>query len=380
MKKIEINMKSTRKFFSQVIIMFLAVLMIVGVTPNFMPSSSITVYAASNPTSVAGGWRWPLDNVRVTTAFGTFSQNQYNIRRTGTPIHRGNHLGYDIVGSNNVVRAATAGVVHDVGVSWVTIRTRMQNGQYVFHFYDHLYNGVNVSRGNSVSAGQHIGNIRGHLHFAIVTDLGFSGRIFGWGTRFTGNSTTQTLNGARATYHSPRYVISNNRLPGSVGVTPPPPQHSVTISSNRTTGTTADRFDFTARTNFNATRVTLTFAGGQTFNMNRGANNVWTLNGNTLRAESNRLVSIRAYDGNRHVASASMRVTVTQPQQQNNVWNVWAPNAGGINLRASASTNAQILASIPHGARITITQTSGGWGLTNWNGRTGWVYMSNLRR
>ena len=328
-------MLKIKKSVTKVSAFFIALMMMLVTMPIVIPS---TVYASS----VAGGWSWPLDNPRTTWGaslsshgnFGAFSQNQQNTWRQGAPNHRGYHLGQDIAGSNNTVRAAAAGTVVAVGSSWVVISHPLQNGRAALSFYDHLYGGVRVSQNASVSRGTHIGNTTGHLHFAIITDANFTGRFHGWGTRFSGNSTTfsVTNNGQvlRATYHNPWYVINNNRIPGmaSSGTTSTPATaHTVTISSNRTQGTTADRFDFTARTNFNATRVILYFAGGQTFTMNRSTDGrTHTLPGNSLRAESNRLVSVHAYEGNRRAASSSMRVTVTAPTQI-------GPRISGINIR-----------------------------------------------
>ena len=45
----------------------------------------------------------------------------------------------------------------------------------------------------------------------------------------------------------------------------------------------------------------------------------------------------------------------------------------GLNIRKSASSTAEILGSIPAGAKFYVTETSGGWAHTSYNGITGWV-------
>ena len=94
---------------------------------------------------------------------------------------------------------------------------------------------------------------------------------------------------------------------------PTQPNRTVTVSANRTTGTTSDTiFNFVANTNFDATRVVITFSGGGQFNMNRGTSaRNWTLN-SRLTVAGTQTVTVHAYEGTTRRASHSMTVS-SQP-------------------------------------------------------------------
>ena len=49
--------------------------------------------------------------------------------------------------------------------------------------------------------------------------------------------------------------------------------------------------------------------------------------------------------------------------------------SSGVNMRSGAGTSYSIVSAIPYGTVITVTQTSGNWGKTTYNGKTGWVCL-----
>ena len=51
-----------------------------------------------------------------------------------------------------------------------------------------------------------------------------------------------------------------------------------------------------------------------------------------------------------------------------------------LSLRADKSTSSKRLLVIPDGAKITVTEVSGGWGKTSYGGKTGWVSMDYVRK
>ncbi len=52
---------------------------------------------------------------------------------------------------------------------------------------------------------------------------------------------------------------------------------------------------------------------------------------------------------------------------------------GGLNLRSDASTSSSILAEIPDGTPLTVTDAIKGWAKVTYNGHTGWVSTAYLR-
>lgn len=53
---------------------------------------------------------------------------------------------------------------------------------------------------------------------------------------------------------------------------------------------------------------------------------------------------------------------------------------GGLNLRESASSNADRICQIPDGTVVTVTEENGQWGKTSYNGKTGWVMLKYLEK
>lgn len=49
-----------------------------------------------------------------------------------------------------------------------------------------------------------------------------------------------------------------------------------------------------------------------------------------------------------------------------------------LRLRSGAGTSYAVLANIPYGTVLTITQTNGNWGKTTYNGKTGWVSLDYI--
>ena len=87
---------------------------------------------------------------------------------------------------------------------------------------------------------------------------------------------------------------------------------AITLSSNRTTGTQMDTFDFSVSTRLNviATSVELTFDGNPTvFAMNNADRWNWYLNGNRLNV-GYRTITVRAILGNGNVLTETMEVRV----------------------------------------------------------------------
>jgi len=177
---------------------------------------------------------------------------------------------------------------------------------YISAYYTHMqknlvYNvacnkhGGTKSNTISVKKGDLIGysgtaNYAGHLHFAFEGNATSNYKMSGTaGTlNILGLSYNQKLNGDSVTLS----IIS--------------------IQSNRSTGTTNDKFDFSAVIT-GASRVELQFNGNSTiYRMNSSDNKNYYLNGNSLNA-GNRTITITASDSNGRSVSKTLNVTVTDP-------------------------------------------------------------------
>ncbi|MCL2383537.1 MAG: S8 family serine peptidase, partial [Oscillospiraceae bacterium] len=117
-----------------------------------------------------------------------------------------------------------------------------------------------------------------------------------------------------------------------VGWVPPnaPSTWSVTAGSNRTVGTTADSWTFTATTNnFDAANVRIQFDGSsQVYQMSRSGNSrSWFFNAGTIRAGNPRTITITAVAANNIVVSATHYVVVN-PSLPTHTVTFW-PNDGG---------------------------------------------------
>lgn len=152
-------------------------------------------------------WRTPGNNM----SWGAYTSNSSG---------RNYHLGLDVYGTNGKVYATYSGTVVASSTSsangrFIIIKHTI-SGKTVYSFYAHLASS-NVSKGQTVSAGQYIGvagntgssSAGTHLHFAIVDTLWSNGAYYGYATYFTGNKCTY----GGVTYYNPWFVINNNRLP-----------------------------------------------------------------------------------------------------------------------------------------------------------------------
>lgn len=74
-------------------------------------------------------------------------------------------------------------------------------------------------------------------------------------------------------------------------------------------------------------------------------------------------------------ASATVQLAARSPGQ----YRAHAPNSGILNMRANPNTSASIVASIPHNTVLNVTQISGVWGLTTFNGRSGWIHLDHAQ-
>jgi len=97
-----------------------------------------------------------------------------------------------------------------------------------------------------------------------------------------------------------------------VAPVPSQPTPNVTVRSNNgISGITSETvFQLRANTNFDATRVVITFSGGGQFNMNRTNSRNWYLN-TRLTVPGTQTITVHAYDGNVIVASNSMTATTS---------------------------------------------------------------------
>jgi uncharacterized protein YraI len=55
-------------------------------------------------------------------------------------------------------------------------------------------------------------------------------------------------------------------------------------------------------------------------------------------------------------------------------------SSDNVNMRASPSTNARVISSIPYGASVYVIGEQGGWYLVEWGGRRGWTSSTYIRR
>jgi len=108
------------------------------------------------------------------------------------------------------------------------------------------------------------------------------------------------------------YVQSNWSNFSVVAPAPSQPTPNVTVRSNNgISGITSETvFQLRANTNFDATRVVITFSGGGQFNMNRTNSRNWYLN-TRLTVPGTQTITVHAYDGNVRVASHSMTATTS---------------------------------------------------------------------
>lgn len=174
-----------------------------------------TAMAPAPTAQTAASFQMPLDNARCT--WRSYSNWSWGNNRGGSG--RVYHLGIDIIGSNDNVRATANGTVAAAGWNnangnYVVLKHNL-NGQTFYSFYAHLSR-RNVSKGASVGKGATIGNVGNtgsasggkHLHFAMMNSL-WAGSYYGYATYFSGNKT----NYSGVTYYNPVYVINNSRLP-----------------------------------------------------------------------------------------------------------------------------------------------------------------------
>ena len=92
----------------------------------------------------------------------------------------------------------------------------------------------------------------------------------------------------------------------------------------------------------------------------------------TVTGEQNGWYSVRTYGGTNGWVSSDF-ITIT-PRQ-----GTVTTTGGNLNLRAQPNTTSQVLASIPNGTSLTITDVSGNFFQTNFGGRTGWVSRDFIR-
>ena len=164
----------------------------------------------------SSSFQLPIDNAKCSWRSSTNMSWANNSGASGSRVY---HLGLDLIGSNDNVRAAGAGTVAAAGYNnangnYVIIKHTL-NGKTFYSFYAHLAS-RKVTKGANVSKGQIIGIVgntgsssRGkHLHFAMMNTL-WSGSYYGYAYYFTGNKTTFS----NVTYYNPLYVINNNKLP-----------------------------------------------------------------------------------------------------------------------------------------------------------------------
>jgi len=86
----------------------------------------------------------------------------------------------------------------------------------------------------------------------------------------------------------------------------------------------------------------------------------------TVTGEQNGFYQVRLADGRTGWVSRDF-VAITPRQAR------VATQGGNLNLRASPNTTSQVLASIPNGTALTITDVSGNFFRTTFGGHTGWV-------
>jgi len=248
---------------------------------------------------------------------------------------------------------------------------------YISAYYTHMqsnliYNvacsqhGGNKSNTISVKKGDLIGysgtaNYAPHLHFAFEGNTASNYKM-------SGTSGTMAILG----------LSYNQKLNGDSGVVPPVTLSITSLQSNMTSGTTNDKFNFSAVTT-GASRVELQFNGNSMiYKMNSSDNKNWYLNGNSLNA-GYRTITITAYDSNGRSASKTLNVNVTTPQPIQKTYIIQSSN--GANVRNTAA-GTQIVGALAKGSVVRYTEikvangytwmliesgstfTSGSWGKT----------------
>jgi LysM repeat protein len=184
----------------------------------------------------------------------------------------------------------------------------------------------------SVSANKTSGTTSDKYNFSATTNVAAS-RVT---LQFNGNSTVyqmsssdkknwslngNTLSAGNRTITITAYDANGRTATKTLNVTVtntpvPSPALSVAVSASRTSGTTNDKYNFSATTNVAASKVTLQFNGNSTvYQMTSSDKRNWSLNGNTLSAGS-RTITITAYDSSGRTATKTLNVTVTNPGTQ----------------------------------------------------------------
>ena len=108
---------------------------------------------------------------------------------------------------------------------------------------------------------------------------------------------------------------------------------------------------------------------------------VYTVEGNTSSATVSTdggAVAAKSYDiSNTYIVYICRPAYTTGDADSSGVYKVSA-NGDTLNLRDSASSSGNILVAIPDGTKLTVTDFSGNWAKTSYNGMTGWVSASSL--
>lgn len=108
---------------------------------------------------------------------------------------------------------------------------------------------------------------------------------------------------------------------------------------------------------------------------------VYTVEGNTSSATVSTdggAVAAKSYDiSNTYIVYICRPAYTTGDADSSGVYKVSA-NGDTLNLRDSASSSGNILVAIPDGTKLTVTDFSGNWAKTSYNGMTGWVSASYL--
>ncbi|MCL2198278.1 MAG: M23 family metallopeptidase [Defluviitaleaceae bacterium] len=371
------------------------------------PALTLTVYAADTE-----GWLWPVPARtpdHISSRFGP---------RTG-----GHHNGIDIAGNGHTVVATRSGVVvvalncgHDaVRGNGCPYPCSRGNGTHVwlrhetpvgifYSLYGHLRNGsVVISEGQRIAQGEAIG-ITGttgwstgyHLHFEVRQN----------GRRGTAVNTNPIQIDSRGIQYTsvrnpnidmPTPPPTLEPTPSSVGAQIIPQVTSFT--SNRTTGTTQDIFNFTATTNAPAYRVEILFSGDEsgygrgTMNMH-GSNNgrTWTLNGNRLVAGTQMLMATAFTADGTGGGATVLIVTANDPAaptdpRRNQIQNFtpFEPAQERFVTRDGAPTrerpynDGRIIMSYNFGDSIRVTGVGTNSRGNRWYSVTGgWIYSGNL--
>ena len=163
----------------------------------------------------------PLDGCKCSWRSYTEGLWSFSEHRNGGSGGRNYHLGLDVTGSSDTVKAIMNGKVVDSGWNsangyYITIEHTSSIGEKFYSFYAHL-NSIYVTNNKNVNKGESIGVVGNtgsssagkHLHLAIVNTLWYGGSYWGYAEAFSGEYTD--YNGVR--YYSPYWVIANDRLP-----------------------------------------------------------------------------------------------------------------------------------------------------------------------